>query len=132
MSGNGTFEQSPRGHRRKPLQQIKKKFQRDKNTNHGFTFACLIDGSDKSIKTVALAADLANSQNDKIYAITVDEKGPFEVFREPTREKVQSEATRLNVNVENVFLEEQGDPVETLKTYLNETLDVDFVLVKLF
>ena len=82
-----------------------------------------------SLKTLSVAKDLAHKKADKIYVITVDENGPYAVYRDPVSVKVKVEADKLGIHVEHLFVEESQDIVHSLQVYLNEQLDVDFVVV---
>lgn len=81
------------------------------------------------MKTLSVAKDLAHKKNDKIFAVTVDEVGPFAVYRGPVAEKVKEEAARLNIQVEHLFVEESDDITSSIQRYLNEQMDIDFVVV---
>ena len=114
------------------MTQVKRKYQREKNPTKGFIFACLIDGSARSLQTLKYAKDLAHSKFDKVYAVTVDEVGDFPIDREPVRLKVQTEAASLEVKLaEHVFLEQGEGPAPTLVDFINENekVCIDFVIV---
>lgn len=114
-----------------PIFIIKRKYQREKNPTKGFNIACCVDGSTKSLKTLQIAKDLAKNKNDRIYVLTVDEEGPFPVYRDPVRDKVAAECARINIRTEHIFIEENGEASNSLTTFINENdkVSIDIAVV---
>lgn len=115
-----------------PIFIIKRKYQREKNPSKGFNIACCIDGSAKSLRTLQTAKDLAKSKHDRIFVLTVDEDGPFPVYRDPVREKVLEECNKLHIKAEHIFIEENGEASNALTNFINENekVSIDIAVVE--
>lgn len=113
-----------------PLVIMKNKVLRRDTETKGYRFACCIDGSKKSLETLAVAKTMATKENDEIYAITCELHG----YSKPKRiyeDLVQKRAGELGITVQHLWCEEDNNNViESLEDYVNtHELHFNFILV---